>query len=156
MRYAYDLDGTLAHTRDAVVTAYRRVGVEPPSDFFGKTWAEWLPNLVGSIVGARRIHDAKNVEYLQIVRDGLIAPTRIRDLALTTGGVIVTGASSEAAHAVKEAIGLGEFQVFAELTLDGKIRTLNKLSRDGGIVFEDSPDAVLRIRKETRWTACLV
>lgn len=146
MQYAFDLDGTLAHTRDAVLAAYRAVGVEPPEDFFGKTWREWLHDPVK--------HHQKNEVYLKMMNK--VQPTSIVDLFEQVGGIIVTGASAAAAYAVLQRLDMAREpeRVFTELNTKQKAECLN--GRGFGIVFEDSPDVAKYLKENTSWTTCLV
>jgi hypothetical protein len=151
MLYAYDLDGTLAYTREAVLTAYRAAGVEPPSDFFGKPWREWLQD--------EEIHRLKNAYYAQFCAKHII-PTKILDLYQRTGGMIITGASREAAEVVMTAIGINPEIVCCELSKTQKVEYLNDFVRltgtAPGIVFEDSPAIAKHLKEFTEWTVCLV
>lgn len=147
MHYAYDLDGTLADTRRAVVEAYRAVGVEPPENFFGKPWREWLTDSA--------LHDRKNAIYPQYVRK-YVRPTHLVDTFKATGGLIITGASNEAARIVLDSIGLEDaIMVFSELSMQGKANLLNGLSEEG-VVFEDSEIISAYLKENTKWTVCRV
>lgn len=149
MQYAYDLDGTLVETREAVLAAYRAVGVEPPLDFFGKTWREWLDDPT--------LHAAKNEEYLKIIRTtDLVRATQIVSLFLITGGFIITGASRKAATAVLDHIGLRPQKFYYELSMKDKAEVLNFHNGDQGIVFEDSEKVASYLKENTSWTVCHV
>lgn len=145
MQYAFDLDGTLADTREAVLTSYRAVGVEPPLDFYGKTWKEWLNDAT--------LHHRKNAHY---IAHGvkLVKPTKMVELMKLVDGFVITGASAAAAEAVLEHIGLPMAFVYPELTKEGKAQILN--TYQPGIVFEDSLNVALYLRENTKWTVCHV
>lgn len=150
MLYAYDLDGTLAHTREAVLEAYRAAGVEPPPDFFGKPWREWLQD--------EEVHRLKNAYYAQFCTKH-IKPTRLVDLYYRTGGIVITGASREAAEVVMTTIGINPEIVSCELSMVQKAEYLNNFTRltktEPGIVFEDSINIANYLKEHTTWTVCL-
>lgn len=146
MLYAYDLDGTLADTRQAVLLSYRAVGVEPPPDFFGKPWREWLND--------EDLHRRKNEVYAEYVRTH-VKPTRLVDTFKKTGGFIITGASYRAAHMVMSSIGIELAFVYSELTMHDKATILNMFDAPG-IVFEDSQSIADHLRENTSWTVCRV
>lgn len=124
--------------------AYRRVGVEPPEDFFSKTWREWLND--------PKLHKRKNEEYLGLVGH-MVRPTQLVKLFKLTGGIIITGASQVAATAVIDAINISPTSTFCELTTQGKARVLNALGP--GIVFEDSVSVANYLKENTKWKVCL-
>lgn len=150
MHYAFDLDGTLARTREAVLLAYRMAGVEPPPDFFGKPWKAWLSD--------EDAHRRKNLFYEQLA-PAMIHPTNIVDIYRRTGGAIITGASASAVRTVLRAIGLIPLppaaEVHMELDMAGKAYVLNEKA-DTGIVFEDSPEIATYLMENTQWQVCLV
>lgn len=147
MRYAYDLDGTLADTREAVLTAYRAVGVEPPADFFGLPWKAWLKDA--------ELHAAKNRVYREIAPQ-YIRPTKLVELYRLTGGIIITGASENAARTVLSALDINSSpEMFCELDMFAKSRVLNEYG-EHGIVFEDSPTICAYLKETTQWTVCRV
>jgi hypothetical protein len=147
MLYAFDLDGTLADTREAVTIAYRSVGVEPPPDFFGKPWREWLTDAA--------LHEAKNQVYREIAPH-YIKPTPLVKLFKLTGGMIITGASAEAANVVLRALHLSRPRyLYTQLNMQDKANVLN-LHGEEGIVFEDSITIADYLKEKTRWTVCRV
>lgn len=144
MKYAYDLDGTLADTKEAVRSAYMDVGVTPPWDFYLLTWQEWLSN--------EELHAAKNAVYLRkYVKT--VKPLPLANLFQHTGGTIITGASMSAAFAVTQHLFPGTLvNVCHSLNSDGKVAILNRIATTG-IVFDDSIDTIELIRRDTKWTA---
>jgi hypothetical protein len=146
--YAFDLDGTLIDSREAVLTAYRAVGVEPPPDFFGKSWREWLLDPVK--------HKAKNAVYLKMIEEGLVKELPLLELYRTLDryehAYILTGASLEAGAAIVKRWGFAQDRTYFGLSLDNKLQWMQFYRQ--GIMFEDNEFAVRRMRKETRWTIC--
>lgn len=143
MFYAFDLDGTLFDTRDAVLSAYKAVGVEPPPDFFGKPWHLWLSDHVA--------HRAKNRMYPKMFH--LVTPLpslEIYRMIPTAHKTILTGASAESATALCNHFDVGTTGLETEMTLDDKVRYLATL--DPGIYFDDDTHAIQEIRRRTEWT----
>ncbi len=144
MLYAFDLDGTLIDSREAVLESYRAVGVEPPPDFFMRSWHEWLSDST--------LHDAKNRVYIQKL--SLIKPLPLIRLYFDLGQPsILTGASSVAVDMIAKAFGLKRRMIYPELTLVDKIKMMNNI-KEGGIMFEDQLEAAQRMRSETKWVIC--
>lgn len=170
MLYAFDLDGTLVDTKDAVLRAYRAVGVEPPEDFFGRTWREWLTD--------EDKHEAKNLIYVKNVgrwtkRLGLMDV--MHDLRKEKAFqhrsepqnmvYVLTGASHDAAKAVLNHHlsypQLNHEQLHTGLRMEGKAAVLNDLqkkqtsehlSHSYGIYFDDDEETCNYIRENTKWT----
>lgn len=147
MIYAFDLDGTLVDSHDLILQSYRDVGVEPPSDFFGKSWHEWLTD------DAK--HEAKNRRYLQLIPKLRTMPLFELFATLvdkTDSEVwVLTGASAAAYHAISNELVFGPtVRAQAEMTIDTKIGLMSK--NGPGIMFEDDIRAAERMRKETKWT----
>lgn len=84
-----------------------------------------------------------------------VRPTKLVDLFVVTGGHIITGASTEAAHAVISHLGLKPLTIKCEMSLTDKIVWLNWF-KEPGIVFEDMPQAAAYFKEKTRWTVCRV
>ena len=125
------------------------MGVVVPHGFYKVPWREWLPQTVGGdVIEASKIHDAKNAMYVARMAELEIYP--LMDVARKTGGIILTGASYEAASAVVAAFGLLHLSLRSELNLDGKIELLNATS-DHGVYFDDDVDACLEMRRKTSW-----
>lgn len=145
MQFAYDLDGTLVDSREAVVQAYRRAGLEPPPDFWGRTAKEWnCP---------AEVHRRKNALYPDtLARFGRRLP--LADLYDLTGGVVLTGASYEAALAAMWFLGMTVRldRVFASCTLEVKLETLRRLGGPG-LYFDDDPTTCARVREIPGWQA---
>jgi hypothetical protein len=158
MLYVYDLDGTLADTKEAVVEAYRSVGVEPPEDFFGKSWQEWLFNSDGSL--NVEAHTRKNEAYVHMLQHNphLIRRLPMADLAERTGGVILTAASPQSASAVCAVLNLS-LVILAGFTIEGKIQTLRRWSgrKQEMVIFDDDLRNVEAFRADNKeWTVCHV
>lgn len=145
MLYAFDLDGTLIDSRSVVLEAYRSVGVEPPSDFFIKTWREWLPDA--------QKHTAKNEIYLKLIHK--IQPLPLLELYRSLDGrcMIMTGASMVAATAIAKQFGLNTKTMLCQMSIDQKVHQMNIFSAPG-IMFEDQREAAEIMRSKTRWTIC--
>lgn len=163
MLYAFDLDGTLFDTKPIVLQAYRSAGVEPPEDWFGKSWREWLPAMCASSENAERIHKIKNKHYAAIIHTVRRLPLfdlfcKLVECSNTLVDytraevVVLTGASSEAVNLLWDfyAIPRG-VAVFTELSVNSKIVWMSR-SAMPGIMFEDDIVAAQQMRKETKWT----
>ena len=168
MRYAFDLDGTLADTREAVRLAYVEAlgGLEPPQNFFELTWREWLPMLTG--VHAEEVHARKNELYIdKYVRRVVATPMMdvVHELARHRSDIrVLTSASADAALAVLGQIdnrSILATNVFADLTKKGKAEHLERMRLNGDVwdhvvYFDDSPSTVEYLKEHTRCTICLV
>ncbi len=148
MFYAFDLDGTLVDSHDAVLAAYRHVGVEPPPNFFSLPWREWLHD--------EKKHDQKNEVYIDQFLI-LVKPLPLLLLYHSIGDtqnqrIIMTGASRDAALAIADRFGLDHKTMHYEMSVDVKIRRMNTMYT--GIMFEDQQEAATKMRKETQWTIC--
>src|SRR4029077_19825013 len=143
MLYCFDLDGTLIDSREVLIEAYRSVGVEPPSDFFVKSWREWLPD--------PELHRKKNEIYLKIIHK--IRPLPLMQLyhSLEGHAMIMTAASRAAVKAVARQFQLDSSTIMCEMSVSTKIHTMN-LIPNPGIMFEDQKEPAERMRKETKWT----
>ena len=131
---SFDLDGVLLNSRPLVRRAYRRAGLEMPDDewnrVWGLSWTEWLPQLMGGVFEARRLHEAKNRAYAHILREETIRFTTavhyFRELqqdGLTP--YVVTCASEVAATLVLQRLDLTPMQVSAGLSVAEKISKIN-------------------------------
>lgn len=145
MLYAFDLDGTLIDSKPVVLEAYRSVGIEPPSDFFLKTWREWLPDA--------QKHDEKNKMYLKLLYK--IKPLPLLELYRSLEGrcMIMTGASKVAVLAIAKQFGLDTKTTLCQMSIAQKIHQMN-IFTSSGIMFEDQHEAAEQMRRETRWTIC--
>lgn len=130
---SFDLDGVLLDSEPLVRRAYARAGITLNDDAWryawGKSWAEWLPPLVGGCFEARTIHEAKNRAYARIIRDATIEATTAHTLAAELqkedGFVVTTCASVFAANIVLERLGLNPLLVEAGLSLSEKIALIS-------------------------------
>lgn len=107
--WAFDVDGVLADTRNAVRLAYRAAGVEQPEEAWGISWKIWLPALVGD--RAEEVHLLKQENYEVLIEDGAVDPLPGAAMAkaLTEAGHhvhFVTSASQRSAQAVLASLGL--------------------------------------------------
>jgi len=142
MLLAFDLDGTLVDSRDAVLKSYRAAGVEPPKDFWGKPWREWLAD--------KKAHDHKNLEFGKIDTLKTVRRLRTMDLFQQDHSLVLTGASFEAARAVLAFYDLRPKSLFTELNVQAKVDTLKAL--EPGIYFDDDKAVCDAVKEGTRWT----
>lgn len=101
--FAFDLDGTLIHNRQAVVEAYRMAGIDMPYDAWGKPASAWLPE------DAAQAHAAKNQFYpkaLELYAKPGRALNLFRAVAYHNDVLIVTGASQQGAAAAIKFLGI--------------------------------------------------
>lgn len=142
--FAYDLDGVLADTKEFVLACYRSAGTEPPPDFWGKTFNEWS--------GDKELHRRKN-DFLEVHKH-LIKPLPMLSVYKNTGGIILTGASPEAARIVCGCVGISRPRGYTRMTVKQKAEYLNKLSPvqcSENIMFEDMEENVKYLRENTNW-----
>lgn len=103
---AFDMDGCLVDTREAVEWAYWFVGVKMPTTAWGKPWHEWLPDYVGDPETAAQIHNDKNEVYLKMLDTAaltVLPPMHVLEKAVqesTFGVGVLTGASEQAARKI--------------------------------------------------------
>lgn len=150
MLYAFDLDGTLVDTRQAVLRAYMDVGVTPPDDFFVRPWHTWLTSYENN----QAKHDAKNARYRELMH--LVRPMPLLELFRELSRhnkVVLTGASKDAVHTIYTHFDIKCSKTLWGLTVDQKIGYMNSFG-DRGIMFEDQLQAADKMRKETKWTIC--
>jgi phosphoglycolate phosphatase-like HAD superfamily hydrolase len=158
MHYVFDLDGTLVDTKELVRAAYKRVGVTPPDDFFGKSWREWLKD--------EKLHQKKNQVYAAMM-PGHLKALPLMSLYRTLMSAyendadqlfppyVLTGASAEAAKNVFRVLGIKKYLLIPEQTISMKIDWMNKHAAQG-IMFEDNQDHATLMRIRTKWTIVLV
>ena len=142
MLLAFDLDGTLVDTRDAVLKSYRAAGVEPPHDFWGKPWRAWLSD--------KQAHDRKNEEFRK--PDTLKAVKRLKTMELfcQDHSLVLTAASAPAARVILAHYDLRPAALFWELDAEGKVEVLN--SHPAGIYFDDDKSICDMVKRRTSWT----
>jgi hypothetical protein len=140
MTYAFDLDGTLIDTKEAVVQAYRIAGVEMPEDAWGKPWHEWLKD--------ETIHHKKNEVYPDMLKQ-FASVLPLFTIALRLNAPVITGASNEAVIAIQS--------VFGSLNIVGiqcsrleKILWLNR-QRERGCYVDDDDATLLLVKEFTTW-----
>lgn len=143
---AWDLDGTLVHTRDANLAAYRALGVRPPLDFHTRPWQEWC---------SAEIHDEKG-RLLPAYLRRYATPTPLLRLFRGMGGDIVTNASPPAIAALREIFSeLRTARIHGGLSPEEKVDWLNAASSPG-LYIDDSIRTVEMVRRRTQWQAQLV
>jgi hypothetical protein len=144
---AFDLDGTLVDTYDAVLAAYRSVGVEPPPGWWGKPWKQWLDS--------EAAHSAKNEVYpahLHMARP--LPPLSLLKLHGRAGDKvwILTGASLQATLAVGKkflpAIGPA---YRTDLSAEDKRRLLGLLIKEDEVIYYDDDLDFLAYVKSAFW-----
>jgi hypothetical protein len=146
MLYAFDLDGTLIDSEQVVLSAYREVGVEPPADFFTRSWREWLND--------EKLHNDKNRVYLTKLH--LIEPLPLMRLYKDLWRwrpAILTGASSVPVDVIADMFDLKRKDIYTEMSIADKIAMMNRQPYKG-IMFEDQLTAAKRMRRQTKWTIC--
>lgn len=129
--WAFDIDGVIADTRDAVHAAYLQAGIWQPDDAWGISWKRWLPALTDS---PEAVHAAKQRAYEEMLRDGY----RLKKLPgcdmaheLIDAGhrvYFVTAASMRSAQAVLRHCGLPTIMLAgSELTPEARVGVLAQL-----------------------------
>jgi hypothetical protein len=144
MIYAYDLDGTLVDSEPLVRKAYELAGAKPPEDFFGKPFYEWSNDW--------EMHARKQSIYIDLIERRGIEELPLAKLARYTGGHIVTGAHIDAVVAITKILNLQHLLHHTSLTVQRKADVLNRISTDGGIMFEDSLETAKKLKELTKWT----
>lgn len=86
----------------------------------------------------------------------MVRPTDMVELFEQVGGIIITGASDDAATLVLNRLNLARMpeRLFTGLNTEGKADILNRYG--GGIVFEDSINVAKYLKENTTWTVNLV
>lgn len=142
MLLVFDLDGTLIDSKRAVFEAYRKVGLFPPEDWWGKPFSAWSDDW--------RAHDRKNEYYPEmLLKYGRRLPCA--DLMEITGGIILTGASREATLYALQFLNLGA-DTISGCDEAAKLRELERLG-EFGIYFDDDYRFCQRVRELTKWQA---
>jgi len=155
VQYAFDLDGTLIDSREAVYRSYIDAGVTPPKDFFGKPFSEWFE---GTADEANVVRAKKAAAYASRVDSITCLPLmslfKILGRQLTDQVTLVTGASAESVRllASRFAFPLNVAYVTG-CTMGDKVDALLRTSEEG-IMFEDDRAVAAYLRKHTRWTIC--
>lgn len=145
MHLAFDLDGTLVDSYNAVLASYKAAGVVPPAGFWGKPWREWLDD--------ETAHERKNVAFVSQGIHQTRALPLIR-LFQNNDSLVLTGASPMAAKFMLSYYGLRPAELFCSLNQVGKIDVLKTFTP--GIYFDDDEETCLRVQDETSWTVCWV
>lgn len=141
MQLAFDLDGTLADTKEAVIESYIRAGAprEQVEANWGKPWKVWCD---------AEMHARKNQIYL---RDCIGRVKRLPPVNLFANkfSIILTGASLVAAEAVCKRLGIRPREIFPELTAEGKANLLDGLFP--GLFIDDDAAACEAVRRRGKW-----
>jgi hypothetical protein len=109
---SFDLDGTLVDTVDMNRQCYIIAGVNPPDDFFGRPWQEWLPAVCmqqGKNINVVRAR--KRQAYAQwVAQHGVrrLAPSFLINEMVKRNSIVsvITGASAENAWLMLDFLGL--------------------------------------------------
>lgn len=142
---AFDIDGTLFDTQHAVQRAYECAGAPMDKWQWGRPATEWLLDAEGNFL--EDVHRAKNYFYAYEVEK--LCPLPAFWLFRRQGGLILTGASQEAAEAILRYWNLNPVILTAGATLKQKISCLQQYP--AGIYYDDDDDAARHIEEETRW-----
>lgn len=132
--WAYDLDGVLIDSRQAVREAYAAAGIIMPVDAWGKPWHSWLPGLVGNDMRrARRVHIRKNALYpiqLALLGKPLPLAENVRhELCHGRPTYLLTGASYQATRCALEILGLENMPILeVEASQGTKTAALSRLA----------------------------
>ena len=157
MIWAFDLDGTLVHTKLAVVASYAHVGIIMPDDAWGKPWHEWLLTADGRPDHAS--HARKNDVYANYLGH-LARPTGLLNFAVSNRCPVLTGASTAAVDAIRERFGIDLNVVGYSMTPMDKVEWLidppSKYTGDPTRIYVDDDPTTLAVVKEcTTWnTLC--
>lgn len=93
---AFDLDGTLVDSREAVESCYRAAGAPMPEGAWGKPWTTWLRDPYTHQIKTELYRTMINLDAVPVL------PAFDQMLKLINNGhpiLIVTGASHDATHA---------------------------------------------------------
>lgn len=140
MKFVFDMDGTLVDSMKAVKEAYKLAGVKWVPEYWGKTAEEWgCPP---------EVHEDKKRLYPTCLRR-LGRRLQAADLLEVVDGVVLTGASEEAAHAVMEMLGTQFPLLGAGASLPVKLRILKDIAKDERLFYvDDDRDFGLRVLEE--------
>jgi len=159
----FDLDGTLADTRDLVRRAYDVVGVHMPEHAWGLPAEAWLAGAVpGGLEDVAEVHRLKNVALRTLIAAHGVERLPAADLcealkkdrSYTVG--ILTGASLGAARATRRALALSRVPILgAGCDLETKMNVL-RATAESGIYFDDDYEACVAVADQTPWVVCYV
>ena len=142
MRLMFDLDECLVSTRRANEEAYASLGVVSPPISRHQPARFWMTD---PDVYARK--HAVFPSFLAI--HGKLLPSMN---LLMPGSLILTGTSERSVQAIRK-----QFPVFESYTILPGLGPEEKLSimrsTEPGVYFDDWPEFVQRVRRETRWQA---
>jgi phosphoglycolate phosphatase-like HAD superfamily hydrolase len=131
----FDCDGVLVDSRAAVEKAYREAGVQPPDDFWGKPWQEWLPQACKGIYDAMWYHKRKNEIYLNLIQRGavpLLSGGEVFREMLDQGAtlIVATSGSMQAIQAVMRYHKLKPAATYYELRSEQRVSLLERIAMD--------------------------
>jgi hypothetical protein len=132
--WAFDIDGVLADTRQAVTLAYKRAGVELPEEAWGISWKVWLPAIVGPDA-AQGIHLEKQRHYETLLDAGMVHELPGAHLAralIWLGHPVrfVTAASERSARAVLRSLNLPTDYLYgSELSPSARAEKLREIAK---------------------------
>jgi phosphoglycolate phosphatase-like HAD superfamily hydrolase len=144
MNFVYDFDGVLVDTKTAIKQAWRKVGVNPPKDFWKVPYQEWF-------TGHSDVYEERNRVFIKSCMH-LVRPLPMLEVAQQTGGVILTNGAQERVVAILEKLSVKNCIVKCGLDIASKAKELNAFEQTG-IYFDDYWENVLIIRKLTKWNA---
>lgn len=152
-----DLDGTLVDTREAVLAAYREVGVEPPPGAWGRPWREWLDDISlhrrKNEIYPRHLHErAKALPALKLVQHAANEGARV---------IVLTAASEDAALVVFDRFHIvHNARLYAGLSLERRVEIAASLRREHTepvIYLDDDAANVAAVAAVCpEWVTCLV
>lgn len=151
----FDVDGTLADTRELNRRAYADVGISIPDHAWGLPWHQWLPGLCGSTERARQVHARKIVRYTTILQEVpahqvALPPAHVARLLEARSGEVNTVMYATAGHRrtarrVRDKLGLlGPLAPL--LTYDERARTLQ--SNRVVVYVDDNRDTLVRLARD--------
>jgi phosphoglycolate phosphatase-like HAD superfamily hydrolase len=126
---SFDLDGTLIDTRELNHRAYQLAGVDIPDYAWGMRWQSWLPNLVGSLEHAEKLHRKKINIYSDLLQSTdlkclELPPAQLaRMLNRQVGRVsvqVLTAASSQTTNVILNALGVKTDSLAFNLSYEAK------------------------------------
>lgn len=150
MKYIFDLDGVLIDARKANLEAYRSVGIEPPHDFYHRTWEEWCP------VDKYKARLEALPQFAHLIR---LLPLFETCMLNQHNSIILSACSDTTLQIIKNTVGLAGAVIINKLRTDSRMEILLK-NQFGipypGIYYDDNEAFCKLVAKETRWQVCQV
>lgn len=146
MQFVYDFDGVLVDTKNAIRRAWKMVGVDPPKDFWKKSWKDWCPD--------PELYEKRNEAYIEKCLP-LVNLLPMMKVAAATGGLILTNGAQSRVLATLAHFNVKDCIVKCELNAIEKAKELNSL-KEVGVYFEDQWENAAIIRKLTQWKVVLI